>query len=300
MATLIPMRTGRPLEVEEYGDPRGHPAFFFHGLIGSHHQASYIAAQAREQGLRIIAPNRPGVGRSPFVRRRTPLEVVPDVEDLAAALGLGEFSVIGISGGAPYALACLYALGPRIRTATVISGMGPTRLRGALAGMDRRRRLALELGSRFPALARRECARWAGKFRADPERFLRRLVATWPEADRALFRREDVFALFLKDLHQVFTEGDGPRTFAQELELYRRYGFSPAALPRRTCVMVWHGSDDTIVPPAMAWAMSGALPRCELHLVPGGHFMAIEVSDRIIRRLTQLLGNSGSAATPGG
>src|SRR4051812_23549228 len=105
MSKLFVMRTGRALEVQEYGDPTGHPAFFFHGLIGSHHQASYIAEQARENGLRIIAPNRPGVGRSEFVDRKSPLEAIADVEDVAAALGLGQFSVIGISGGTPYALA---------------------------------------------------------------------------------------------------------------------------------------------------------------------------------------------------
>src|SRR4051794_32965064 len=52
--------------------PHRLPRFFFHGLIGSHHQASYIAEPARENGLQIIAPNRPGVGRSDFVERKSP------------------------------------------------------------------------------------------------------------------------------------------------------------------------------------------------------------------------------------
>jgi pimeloyl-ACP methyl ester carboxylesterase len=42
----------------------------------------------------------------------------PDVEDIANALRLGDFSVIGISGGTPYALATLSRLGGRVRTAT--------------------------------------------------------------------------------------------------------------------------------------------------------------------------------------
>jgi pimeloyl-ACP methyl ester carboxylesterase len=71
MEDTLVVRSGRRLEVREYGDPGGHPAFFFHGLIGSHHQASYIDVQAKERGLRVIAPNRPGVGRSEFTRRRT-------------------------------------------------------------------------------------------------------------------------------------------------------------------------------------------------------------------------------------
>ena len=130
---ILITRSGRKLEVKEYGDAAGHPVFFFHGMIGSHYQASYIADQAGQEGFRIIAPNRPGVGLSEFIKRKSPLDAVDDVEDIAAALELDEFSVIGISGGTPYALATLHRLGTRIKTVTVISGMGPMRLRGALS-----------------------------------------------------------------------------------------------------------------------------------------------------------------------
>src|SRR3954453_22588191 len=132
---IIVMRDGRKLELQEYGDAAGHPAFFFHGLIGSHHQGSYVSERARQAGLRIIAPNRPGVGRSESLKRTSPLDAVTDVEDAAAALQLDEFSLIGISGGAPHALAALYRLGRRVRTVTVISGMGPMHLPGALQRM---------------------------------------------------------------------------------------------------------------------------------------------------------------------
>ena len=69
---LVITRSGRKVEVREYGDASGHPVVFFHGLIGSHHQASYVGDQASKQGLRIIAPNRPGVGASEFVVAQLP------------------------------------------------------------------------------------------------------------------------------------------------------------------------------------------------------------------------------------
>jgi pimeloyl-ACP methyl ester carboxylesterase len=289
MGDSLIMRGGRTLEVREYGDPAGHPVVFFHGLIGSHHQASYIDEQARLLGLRIIATNRPGVGRSEFVTRKNALDVAPDVEDIAEALKLGDFSVIGISGGTPYALATLLRLGHRVRTATVISGMGPMRLPGALRGMDRRRRMILEVGSRHPPLARRAFQRESERFQRDPDRFLDRLITTWSKPDRVLFRRRDIFELFLKDLHSVFIQNVGAEGLAQELALYRNYGFSLRDLPADRRVVLWHGLGDTIVPPTMAWAMARALPNCEAHLVPGGHFMAVEAADQIIDRLRQML-----------
>ena len=185
------MRDGRKLEVTEYGDHAGHPDFFFHGLIGSHHQASYISDEAGRIGIRIIAPNRPGVGRSEFIERKSALESVADVEDVAAALKLDEFSLIGISGGTPYALAALSRMAHRVKTVTVISGMGPMRLPGALHGMDRRRRIALEIGSRFPAVARRGFRKARDRFVAGPEGLLDRLITTWSLPDQIVFKRKD-------------------------------------------------------------------------------------------------------------
>jgi pimeloyl-ACP methyl ester carboxylesterase len=286
---LVNLRSGRKLEVQEYGDRTGHPVVFFHGLIGSHHQASYVAERAAAEGLRIIAPNRPGVGRSEFVARRTALEAVDDVEDLVAGLGLEEFSVIGISGGTPYALAALYRLGPRVRSVTILSGMGPMQLPGALHGMEQRRRLFLEAGSRYPQLARRGFQMAADRFRADPERFLRGLTRTWSAPDQRLFQRRDVFDLFLKDLHAVFTEGRGAEGLARELAIYRNYGFALGDLPPRPRVILWHGLSDLIVPPTMAWKMVYALPEAEAHFVPGGHFMAIDAAGSIVAGLRQVL-----------
>jgi len=287
------------LEVWEYGDPGGYPAFFFHGLIGSHHQASYVDQPARSQGLRIIAPNRPGVGNSEFTERRGPLDAVPDVEDVADALKLGDFSVIGISGGAPYALAALYRLGPRVRTATVISGMGPLQLPGALRGMRRPERLILEIYSRQPRLAKRMFRRLADRFRDHPDRFLARLISTWPLPDREGFRRREIYDLFMRDLHQVFTVGRAPESLSQVLAMFRNFGFSLGDLPADRCVSLWHGLSDTIVPPVMTWKMARHIPNCEAHFVPGGHFMAVDVADRIISRLRQLLDASTCSSAAG-
>ena len=127
------------------------------------------------------------------------------------------------------------------------------------------------------------------RFRAHPQAFLKRLVETWPEADQQVFEREEIFDLFLLDLQQVFIDGNGPETFAQELRLYRNYGFSLADLPGDRHVTLWQGLDDIIVPPAMAWKMAQTLPHCEAHFVPGGHFVAITISHQIIARLKQHL-----------
>ncbi len=283
---LIPVGGGRRLEVHEYGDPAGVPLFFFHGLIGSHHQAGFVAAEAARRGLRIIAPNRPGVGLSDFERRNSPLDSVGDVEAVAEAWNLDRFGLIGISGGTPYALAALHRLRDRVLATTILSGMGPTRLPGALRGMPAARRLALAIGARRPRLAVRAFGGWAERFEADPEGFLDRFVAGSCRADRVLFRRPDLRRLFLGDLHQVFRVARrGPEGLAQELRLYRDLGFSLRDLPADRRVVLWQGLDDDVVPPAMAYAMARRIPCAEAHFVPGGHFVAIAIADQIMERI---------------
>jgi hypothetical protein len=122
----------RLLEYATYGADDGLPALFFHGFIGSHHQAAFVHEAARRHGLRLIAPNRPGVGRSSPKDRHQLDECVPDMEQLLDSLAITRFGVIGVSGGAPYALACPKGL-PARRGGEALSG-------GTLHGAGARRR----------------------------------------------------------------------------------------------------------------------------------------------------------------
>ena len=155
--------------------------------------------------------------------------------------------------------------------------------------MDTRRRLILAAGSRYPQLARKAFRIAEKRFHDHPKRFLERLVKTWSPPDQELFRRAEVFDLFLKDIEQVFANDKGPEGLAQELTLYRNLGFSLGELSAHRRVTFWHGLTDNIVPPAMAWKMAQAVPDAEAHFLPGGHFMAIDAAGLIVARLGQQL-----------
>jgi surfactin synthase thioesterase subunit len=81
----------------------------------------------------------------------------------------------------------------------------------------------------------------------------------------------------------------GAEGLAQELGVYRNYGFALRELPRDKPITLWQGLQDTIVPAAMAWAMTQHLPSCEAHFVRGGHFVAVDIAESIIARLGQHL-----------
>lgn len=65
------------------------------------------------------------MGRSDFQPGRTLLDWPDDVADLADALGIDRFAVLGYSGGAPYAAACAYRLPHRLTACGIVGGGGP-------------------------------------------------------------------------------------------------------------------------------------------------------------------------------
>ena len=103
---MVNLPDGRDLAYEEYGDPAGFPVLSFHGGLSSHLDAAPAGAAAREAGIRLVAPDRPGMGLSTFQPGRTLLDWPEDVTALAHALGIERFAVMGWSAGGPYAAVC--------------------------------------------------------------------------------------------------------------------------------------------------------------------------------------------------
>lgn len=104
----VTLRSGRTLASAEYGSPTGRPVIYCHGAPSSRVEGDLIvnSTAASALGLRVIVPDRPGMGRSQAQPGRRIVDWANDVVDLSLALKLGTFAVLGSSGGAPYAAVC--------------------------------------------------------------------------------------------------------------------------------------------------------------------------------------------------
>jgi pimeloyl-ACP methyl ester carboxylesterase len=111
---LIALPDGRSLAYAEFGDPDGRPVLFFHGTPGYRLNPWTTNAEMRSLEVRLIALDRPGVGRSTPRPQRRLLDWPDDVQTLAGSLGLERFAVVGFSNGGPHAAACAYKLGTRV------------------------------------------------------------------------------------------------------------------------------------------------------------------------------------------
>ncbi|KAG9774998.1 hypothetical protein ABEF93_005818 [Exophiala dermatitidis] len=100
-------RTGRTIAFSEVGDPQGFVVLCCVGMGLTRYLTAFYDELARTMRLRLITPDRPGVGESSSAPEAscTPLNWVDDVAVICSSLGITRFSLLAHSAGAIYALA---------------------------------------------------------------------------------------------------------------------------------------------------------------------------------------------------
>ncbi len=270
-ARTVRLRDGRQLAYEECGCERGSPVLLFHGLPGSRLQrpaeeGSYFAAR----GVRLISVDRPGIGLSDPSPGRTLLDWPEDVRQLADALGLRRFRVVGISGGGPYALACAYVMAGRIPAAATVGGLAPFMVEDLAEEFER---LALWF---FGGLRRAPRAVWlmmwalAFVLRRSPGPSQALLLEKGCRRDVAALRKASLRRLLCRDFREATRQGVSG-LIEDASVLSSPWGFEPRCIGAR--VDVWHGTADTVVRPVMGEYLARTLPRARARFIPReGHF----------------------------
>lgn len=282
---ILRLRDGRTLGFAELGDPGGMPVVLCHGFPGSRLDALLAGESARRCGVRLICADRPGYGLSGFKTGRRIANFGDDLMELADALGLGRFLLLGVSGGGPYALGCACRHPERIRRLALVCALGHLGEGRALAAMRWPGRLSFTLARRSPALAELFFRRVLGPLiGANPALALHLLSVGAPESDRQVLARPEVRSVLKASASEAFRQGArGP---AFDLGLYASpWGFDPASLGMP--LDIWHGEADAVVPCLHSRLLAEALPGAGLRLLAGeGHFsLPVRHMDDIFRAL---------------
>ena len=122
---VIRLNDGVVVAFQEYGDPTGTPVIFCHGWPSSRTMAQLTDEPARALGIRIISPDRPGISGSSMQLDRKLSDWPSVIERLVDELEIGEFRILAISGGAPYAYATAVAVPERVRAIAIVGGVIP-------------------------------------------------------------------------------------------------------------------------------------------------------------------------------
>ncbi|SFG14560.1 Pimeloyl-ACP methyl ester carboxylesterase [Halopelagius inordinatus] len=138
----------------DYGRPDGAPVVFLHGTPGSRKLGSLFDSAADETGVRVLAPDRPGYGRSDPRPGRSVRDAGAFVGTVLDDADVQTAGLVAFSGGAPSALATAATRPNRVESVDIVSGATPP-----------------DVGGETPAV----------------QRFLARLATTTPAVLRGLF-----------------------------------------------------------------------------------------------------------------
>ena len=281
---------GRPgdrvLGVCEYGDPDGLPVLAFHGIPGTRLMFRPTHDIAARLGLRIIAPDRPGFGRSSPQPGRTLRDWLPDVDAILHAYQIDRFALIGVSGGSPFATATAAHFADRVTSMILFGPMGPVAElpdRDKLSWLERNFFLRLP---NLPGALRALLEPINALFRVAPgvqyEIFLRSL----PPSDQRIMRDAALKAQIKEDVLESLKQGgEGMRS---DIKIYSQpWHVDYQAINAPT--VLWQGMDDTIVPIEAALLLGQLIPNCTVHRIPrAGHFWVYDHIELVLTTLKEL------------
>ncbi len=121
----IALPDGRTLGYAQYGDGEGKPLLYFHGGVSSRLDIAFAHQYCQERAVKIIAPDRPGIGISSLSRHRTMLDWASDVQCLLNQLSIDRLPLLAWSLGGSYAYACAYKIPERFSKIATVGGASP-------------------------------------------------------------------------------------------------------------------------------------------------------------------------------
>jgi pimeloyl-ACP methyl ester carboxylesterase len=268
---IVTLGNGASVALSEYGDPGGVPIFFCHGWPSSRTMAELADDAARDLGVRIISPDRPGIRDSQFQPNRRLIDWPALLAEIADQLGIERFRLLAISGGAPYAYASAWRTPERVEKIAVVSGAPPLDELTDLDGLLPIHRRMLTLRASRPGLLKPlfYLARPFVAMRM-PIRLRPLLLKFLQPCDANVLRESRAFEVCFESARQAWRSS--AKGVMADAEIYATpWGFPLEDV--RVPIALWHGTNDRTFAPRLAEAVAARLPNCEFHLVDGaGHY----------------------------
>lgn len=284
MATMsenesITLNDGRSLSYAVYGSPIPVTTIIYlHGFPSSRFEGKLWHSACIKHNIRLIAPDRPGNGRSTYQPNRRILDWPSDVLELADHLKIDEFYILGVSGGAPYALACMKEMGrERLLGAAIVSGLYPVKF--GTAGMMLPTRILLWVAPWMPGLTTTLFDSMMGKAsrNEDPKIFedlMAKDIDNRHLGDQKAIKDPANWPTFVAMTRESFYQGSEGASWEARLNGsewdfdLKQLNVGDEGVP----LTLWHGAEDVNCPAAMAKKAFEYMPKSTLHCKEGeGH-----------------------------
>lgn len=262
---------GQELVYRCYGDPNGSPAFYFHGWPGSRFEGELFDDLAKDHQCLIIAPERPGYGRSTSSQHLSLRQWADLIKGLADHLGLERFSVIGLSGGGPHACATMACQPDRVVKGCLLVPMGPLHAKLGVMRMNPVQRLMAEATPLYPMLTQMALKTLCPLAHAAPGlviSLMRHLFL--PDCDQRALDATGLQPVLVKNMAEALSAG-AQGMYQDGLRFLEPWHKTLNAI--QCPVKIWHGHDDNIVPIEFGKYLAKMIPDAESYwLAHEGHF----------------------------
>jgi len=276
----LALPNGARVAWDSFGDRDGFPLLYFHDTGSSRLEAALLHQSAQRCGYRLIAFDRPGVGRSDYFVCKSTRAFCENMLQLLGKLGIVRFGIVSKGGGGIYALQVCRMSPERVAAQVNLAGVpartlaSPRGFCAALAGIA---------PSAVGALLRLKPF-----FSPDaPGTVLEKLRKELGFSDKKILAMPDVANILEAD--QAESVRAGYRGMAQDFAISFRKLDMPLeeiAVPTE----IWHGCADRLTLRADCEYLASRLPRARLHRVSQrGHFFFVQHMDQVfgsLRRYT--------------
>ncbi len=236
-------------------------------------------AVARDLGVEIMAPDRPGWGSSDILGLDH-AGFAAWLADVMDVLKIEHAPVIGVSCGAQWAIAAAAGLPDRISGLGVVGAMGQCDSREALSGMLAGNKLLLGLARVAPQLLTPVLEPVMRLARFNPSATIRRFAASSIEPDRVLLLHRPHRHAYQGAVEHLAP--DCARAMARD-HILPASQWSIDATRITQAATLWHGTRDVSVPRHHSKRLANWLPNARLNEIPGaGHLINLSHGRQII------------------
>jgi pimeloyl-ACP methyl ester carboxylesterase len=270
---LLTLPDGRKLAYAEFGKPDGYPVLYCHSTPGSRLDPLLFGDDVFSQfGLRVIAPDRPGMGGSDFQTNRGFSDWSKDVITLTEAIGLNQFSVLAVSGGGGYAAVCAAKIPEKLSKVVIASGSWQIDSE-AVKTIGFPLNLMWQVTTHAPILLPFVLRKLSKMMTQPPkggfEKASKQTNNVMPAVDNAAMAQPGRIAIFQRILSETLKQGTKGPAWDMRLHVHE-WDFDPAEI--RIPVKLFHGGQDRNYPLALVERVANSLPRAQLLSYPeDGH-----------------------------
>ena len=281
MKKIVTLPDKRKLSYIDVGNEKDKVILYFHGVPSAADEWNLWGDEDKIKalGIRLVAIDRPGLGLSTFHPNRRISDWAKDITYFTNILGIEKFSVLGYSGGGPYAAVCGALMPDRVRTVGIVSSVVPFNIENVLEGINQWNIQFLKSSIEKPLLFRFLYRQVGLIAKLAPKQYLKKALEGLETVDAEVF--------CIPKVHNALFSAKGS---AKGQQLDTKLIISPWDFDLKDIqipVYIWHGGKDHNASPAMGRYLEGQIPNSVMNYIPEeGHIsLIVKNAESILKKL---------------